>query len=411
MFWFLGSSASNSRTASLESAPLIAVVTLDCAQVDLPDPGTPTSNTIRGLAVIFVKRPLYLKVAAHRAIRFWGPVISLKRLLALDGDDARSHSRLAWLLLEAVACHAVESDPGELQSFQTCLREIVAKMEQSKNDAAMLVLTGEAIKSIETYNRGVQRSLGSQIKELQAIASLFTRSMLQISKGTAGSAAKLRQIERQIEKSSQTEDLRILKTQLELSLGVICEEAAAQERRSEEVAGQLRDAMSRPESAAVLSEAVADLDMVTGLPNHRAAEQAIRSAITSRTSTYAVLFSVERLEVINGRFGFSVGDRILMLFGQHLAQRISQSDRLFRWRGPGFLAVLDRSGPEISIRAEMARMVSGRLEQEVELGGRSVLLPVSASWMLTSLVDSTVDKVSRKLDAFSAAQAGATVNQ
>ena len=142
-------------------------------------------------------------------------MISLKRLLAMDGDDARSHSRLAWLLLEAVACHAVESDPGELQSFQTCLREIVAKMEQSKNDAAMLVLTGEAIKSIETYNRGVQRSLGSQIKELQSITSLFTRSMLQISKGTAGSAAKLRHIERQIEKSSQTEDLRILKTQLE----------------------------------------------------------------------------------------------------------------------------------------------------------------------------------------------------
>jgi diguanylate cyclase (GGDEF)-like protein len=329
----------------------------------------------------------------------------------MDGDDARSHSRLAWLLLEAVACHAVESDPGELQSFQTCLREIVAKMEQSKNDAAMLVLTGEAIKSIETYNRGVQRSLGSQIKELQSITSLFTRSMLQISKGTAGSAAKLRHIERQIEKSSQTEDLRILKTQLEVSLGVICEEAAAQERRSEEVAGQLRDAMSRPESAAVLSEAVGDLDMVTGLPNYRAAEQAIRAAITSHTSTYVVLFSVERLEVINGRFGFSVGDRILMLFGQHLAQRISQSDRLFRWRGPGFLAVIDRSGPEISIRAEIARMVSARLEQEVELGGRSVLLPISASWMLTSVVDSTMDKVSKKLDAFSAAQAGAIAHQ
>ncbi len=246
----------------------------------------------------------------------------------------------------------------EREAFQTCLREIVAKMEQSKNDAAMLVLTGEAIKSIETYNRGVQRSLGSQIKELQSITSLFTRSMLQISKGTAGSAAKLRHIERQIEKSSQTEDLRILKTQLEASLGVICEEAAAQERRSEEIAGQLRETMSRPESAAVLCEAVGDLDMVTGLPNFRAAEQAIRAAIASRTSTYVVLFSVERLEVINGRFGFSVGDRILMLFGQHLAQRISQSDRLFRWRGPGFLAVIDRGGPEISIRAEIARMVS-----------------------------------------------------
>ena len=275
----------------------------------------------------------------------------------------------------------------------------------------MLVLTGEAIKSIETYNRGVQRALSSQVKELQSIVSLFTRSMLQVSKSTAGSAARLRQIEHQIEKSSQTEDLRALKTQLEASLGAICEEAAEQERRGEEIADQLRETMSRPEAAAILSEAVADLDMVTGLPNFRAAENAIRSALSAGSSTYAVLFCVERVDVINGRFGFSIGDRILMLFGQHLAQHLSKNDQLFRWRGPGFLALFDRTGPEISIRAEIARIVSTRLEQEIELSGRSVLLPVSASWMLTGLMDSSLEKISKKLDAFSAAQAGAAASQ
>lgn len=333
-------------------------------------------------------------------------MISLKRFLSANGADAKSDSRLAWLILEAVSCHAIESDPQELEAFRTCLRQIVEKMEESDNGAQMLVLTGEAIKTIETYNRGVQRSVSSQVKELQAIVSLFARSMLQVSKSTAGSAAKLRNIERQIEKSSQTEDLRVLKTQLEESLGTICAEAAEQERRSEEISGQLRDTMNRPEAAAIMSEAVADLDMVTGLPNFRAAEQAIRSAVAARTSTYAVLFCVDRVEVINSRFGFSVGDRILMLFGQHLAQRISSTDRLFRWRGPGFLALLDRSGPEISIRAEIARMVSARLEQEIELGGRSVLLPIGASWMLTGLADSTMDALTKKLDAFSATQAG-----
>jgi diguanylate cyclase (GGDEF)-like protein len=325
----------------------------------------------------------------------------------MDGDDAKSDSRLAGLILEAIACHAVESDQQDREAFQACLRQIVTKMEHTGSGAQMLVLTGEAIKTIETYHRGVQRSLGSQIKELQSIVSLFTRSMLQVSKGTAGSATKLRHIERQIEKSSQTEDLRALKTQLEESLAAICEEAAAQERRSEEIAGQLRDTMSRPETAAVLSEAVADLDMTTGLPNFRVAEQAIRSALAARTSTYAVLFCVDRLEVINGRFGFSVGDRILMLFGQHLAQRLSKTDSLYRWRGPGFLALLDRAGPEISIRAEIARMVSARLEQEIELGGRSVLLPIAASWMLTGVADSTFEKLSKKLDAFYATQPGA----
>jgi GGDEF domain-containing protein len=151
--------------------------------------------------------------------------------------------------------------------------------------------------------------------------------------------------------------------------------------------------------------------LVTGLPNFRTAEKAIRDACAANTKTYAVLLCVERVEVINSRFGFSVGDRILMIFGQHLAQCLSQTDRLYRWRGPGFLALLDRSGPEISIRAEIARIVSTRLEQEIELSGRSVLLPINSSWMLTGLADSSMEQISQKLDKFSAAQAGATLNQ
>ncbi len=332
-------------------------------------------------------------------------MISLKRLLALDKGDAESQSRVSWLLLEAVACHAVESDPIEREAFQSCLREIIAKMEDAAG-ARTLVLTGEAIKSIETYNRGVQRSLGSQIKELQSIAGLFTRSMLQMSKGSVSSSMKLRLIERQIEKSSQAADLRTIKAQLQQSLDAICEEATEQERRAEQVAGELREAMSRPESAAVVAEAVGDMDIITGLPNFRAAERSIQQACAERTNTVAVLFCVERIEVINGRFGFAVGDRILTIFGQHLAHHLSKTDRLFRWRGPGFVALLDRTIPEMAIRTEMARLVSIRLEEEIELNGRSILLPISSSWMMERLLNSSVEQVTQKLDKFSVAQSG-----
>ena len=100
-----------------------------------------------------------------------------------------------------------------------------------------------------------------------------------------------------------------------------------------------------------------------------------------------------------------------MLFGQHIAQRLSKTDRLFRWRGPGFLAILDRTGPEISVRSELARMVSARLEPEIELAGRLVLLPVSSSWMVTGVANSTMEKISQKLAAFSAAQAGGVASR
>jgi GGDEF domain-containing protein len=337
-------------------------------------------------------------------------VISLKKLLALNEKETPANARVVWLILEAIACNAVESDPVEHGEFQASLRALIAKMEQAGNSDDTYVLAGEAIKSIESYNRGVQRSLSSQMKELQSIVSLFTRSLLQVSKGSSASATKLHQIEHQIEKASQSEDLRTIKAQLRQSLEVICDEAAEQERRGAETASHVNDALARPESADLLAGAVAELDMVTGLPNLRAAERAIGSAIAANTSTYAVLLCVERVEVINTRFGFAIGDRVLMLFGQHLAQRLSKGDQLFRWRGPGFLALLDRTGPEISIRAEIARVVSARLEQEIELSGRSVLLPIASSWMMTSLAGSTLEKTSQKLDAFSAAHAGVSPN-
>jgi GGDEF domain-containing protein len=334
----------------------------------------------------------------------WGYVISLKRLLALDDKSASPQARATWLILEAVACHAIEADAAELLAFQTSIRELVTKMDHAPNSDGTLVLAGEAIKSIETYNRGVQRSLGSRTKELQSIVSLFMRSMLQVSKSSAASASKLRLIERQIEKSCQAEDLRTIKSQLEQSLGTICQEAAEQERRDEQITEELREAMSRPDTAAVLSEAVADLDMVTGLPGFRAGEKAMRAAISAKTGAYVVLFCVDRLELINGRFGFAVGDRIMMLFGQHLSQHSSKTDQLFRWRGPAFLAVLNRSGPEVSVRAEIARILSVRIEEQIEIGARSVLLPISASSMVVNVSDSTMEGISQKIEKFALAQ-------
>src|SRR5580698_9105236 len=142
MSWLLGSSASSSRSASLDSTPCFPDT-----QVDLPEPGKPTSKTIRGrdrgLKVICANRPLYLIGAGPGTIRLWGLVISLKRFLGANADDARAQSRLAWLILEAVACHAVESDPAERLAFQAGLRQIVTRMEQSESGDGMLVLTGE----------------------------------------------------------------------------------------------------------------------------------------------------------------------------------------------------------------------------------------------------------------------------
>jgi diguanylate cyclase (GGDEF)-like protein len=159
--------------------------------------------------------------------------------------------------------------------------------------------------------------------------------------------------------------------------------------------------MSRPEAAAVLAGAVSELDLITGLPSFQMIRPALDKAIAGGGNAYAVLLCVDRIEIINSRFGSASGDQVLVALGQRLAQRFSGVDLLYRWRGPGFLAIIERPDAERAVREEITRVVAARLEQEIELGGRSVLLPISSSWVLVALKDSNTEAVWKKLEAFS----------
>ena len=86
----------------------------------------------------------------------------------------------------------------------------------------------------------------------------------------------------------------------------------------------------------------------------------------------------------------SVGDQILLLFREHLAQHLKEDDRLIRWPGPVFLAVLDRPNLADGVRAEVKRVTIKKLETTVQIGNRFVLLPVSSSSLIISLLEGRV---------------------
>ena len=47
--------------------------------------------------------------------------------------------------------------------------------------------------------------------------------------------------------------------------------------------------------------------------------------------------------MINTRFGYSVGNQVFHLYSKHLAQSLQQHDELYRWTGPGFIALIERA--------------------------------------------------------------------
>ena len=67
-----------------------------------------------------------------------------------------------------------------------------------------------------------------------------------------------------------------------------------------------------------------------------------------------------------------------------------------------FLALLRRTESGEQVRRELARFLTGRLEETFEIGNRSVTLPIVSTWMVMPLYESSFDQILKKLDGFRA---------
>jgi diguanylate cyclase (GGDEF)-like protein/putative nucleotidyltransferase with HDIG domain len=91
-------------------------------------------------------------------------------------------------------------------------------------------------------------------------------------------------------------------------------------------------------------ETLADVDPVTGLPNHRALVSLVEREI-ARSQRYehacSVLFlDLDHFKTLNDTFGHHAGDRALQEFGALLRSTLRETDSVGRWGGEEFLACL-----------------------------------------------------------------------
>ena len=109
-------------------------------------------------------------------------------------------------------------------------------------------------------------------------------------------------------------------------------------------------------------ERAALLDPLTGLPNRRCVESALRARMEEYDRygwEFGVLFvDIDRFKIVNDEHGHSVGDLVLRMVSRTLAANTRTFDILGRWGGEEFLAVLanvDRE--ELGAIAERSRML------------------------------------------------------
>jgi len=244
-------------------------------------------------------------------------------------------------------------------------------------------------------------------RQLHALLAAVARTVSHICSASDECATRLDQLEEQMEETSGLEGVRVLRFRLEECLQTLRNEtrrereemsltfARLQKQVEAAQAGDGEDAMPAPE-----------IDKVSGLEMRESAERAIATAVERGSVSYAALFVVDRLHLINAQFGYATGDRILREFCEHLRSSLLPEDQLFRWTGPAFLAIIERSQAPIEVEAGVQRIAGGQLEAAVQIGNGCVRLPIVRTSLLLPLAGgNTPADLSSRLDTFTGQQA------
>jgi len=336
-------------------------------------------------------------------------MISLRKFWMAGGSPEPGESdvrRVVRLLLQGIALHAVEGDPLDYQKFRQDMRVLLEGAAASPSAAELLVTTGATLKTLEDYNQRTTRHLRMQGAELQHIVTMLTRTVAALGSGSKQAIGNLQEIEGKLEKASVLEDVRALKLRMAECLQGIRHEAERQKLESAHTTTALQEEIQGAQARIRAAGGGPIADPTTGLPARLAAVAALEEAAIGSQQAYAVLFVVDRVPLINARLGYAAGDQVLRFYGEELRHKLPVADRVFRWSGPAFLAVLDRKERIDKVREQLRYAVPGKLEQTLNLSRRSALVSVSATWALFPIT-LPLDAVIEQIDGFLSSHAPA----
>lgn len=331
-------------------------------------------------------------------------MISLKRYLEAERTEelARVRARVNHLLLEAIRLHAVEADPSDLERFQAEVAELDRRLETAPHPEDALIVAGEAIKALEAYNHRAGRLIRAQVIELRQMVAVLTAGLERLAAGNERSIANLRDIGRRVERVTSIEDIRLLKARLSECVRELEQEAVRHREESARLISHLKTEVGRLSGAA---DRELRFDPVTGLPGRPEAERAIEAACAEGRHAYAVVFVLERLALVNKRFGYAAGDQLLRALAARLRSFVRPGEAIFRWSGPAFVALLEREASEAVLEREVRHFASQRQEEFIEAQGRDGLLPLAASWAVVPIFRcATGELVASKIDRFVASE-------
>jgi GGDEF domain-containing protein len=328
-------------------------------------------------------------------------MISLMRYINSDREEGALRQVIS-LLITKIGSSAVRSDLPEFGAFTSEIEGIGNRLDADPEPGSLLVLAETATLALTSYNAMIGSLLISQRNEMQHILGMLRDTLVDIIGETSRAGKRLQTITVDLERSGPITDLRVLKGQLTECLTGLKEEILQQKAQAAITVKKLQVTIERGGTVAAAGKGANPLDPITGLPDRDDAVAAMQTAIDGGKRQYAAVMIVNRVEMINTRFGSKVGDSMLIGFKEHMTEQLTGSDQLFRWTGPALVAILERSEPIETVRRMVRRLLDARIDVSYSADGRSALIPVSAVWSVIPLVSAA--DAEKRIQAFISAQ-------
>ena len=308
-------------------------------------------------------------------------MISLKKILQDDGATVDTLLRVVRLLLEGINQYAIEGDPEDRSVFRESIVKLDNALEGELTAPELLVQAGSVLHTLEDYNRRTTRYLRRPAGEWQAAVTMLISAIIHLQAENSEKTSRFREIAAHVRSASTAEDAHRVRLQLAECLT----ELQLDNRRQNDV-----------ESAAPPVPAGGGL---AGFAGRSHAEEALAGAWQSDPPCYVAVIAVERLQILNMRFGHSVGDEVLRFYGEFLQARLRPGDQIFHWTEAVLVALLPRANRLEIVRDEVARLMDARCEHTVQTASRSVLLSITARWTVFPSV-AAPRLLIHKIDAF-----------
>lgn len=331
-------------------------------------------------------------------------MISIKRFL--DRSDVPPPEsglrRAVSVLLQAIELHAVQGDERDYECFRSEMRVITQGLSEATPAAQLLGIVAAVTAALRHYGDRTNRYIRARGAEYKRIISTLAQVISDLTHHSEASITRLHDIETQLAAASVVDDLREVRVRLGHCVEALRAEAANQRNAGLDLATRLRQEIKPSEE--LLGAGITDVDSVTGIPAHMSAEAALIQASQRAPGFYAVVIVANRVQAINSRLGFAVGDLVIRKVHDQIRASFTAEQRVFRWRGPSFVVVLHGSKGIEDLRREIASSACARSEDLlVEVGSRSALIPISASWSVFPVVEPHTNVI-RDIDRFVAMQ-------